>query len=190
MECVHANTRDYKATKTVAGLEYQYSTKQCAACDSVLWSPQNEANFHKWLGDQKKSKRDRFVLQKLLIPRELVEFAEKLAASRCTKVSNVYQAALACYFVYAPTRQGWKEALDDENFANHDEAETINKVEVNPNMFLTIEGNAKLFKMTNSAIASWAVSRVLQAALKGQQALERNEIEQDILAIVFTTLAA
>ncbi|MBC7533379.1 MAG: hypothetical protein H7318_17545 [Oligoflexus sp.] len=53
-----------------------------------------------------------------------------------------------------------------------------------------LKSNAKLFGMTSNAVASWAISRVLQAALVGSKLSEGHEREQDVLAIVETALAA
>jgi hypothetical protein len=192
MECKHTDTREHKAIRTVSGLDFSYSTRQCNKCHSVIWSHENEVTFHEWLMEQKRHHRDKFVLQKIHIPCDLMTFSEQIARARCTSVSNVYQAALACYFVYIPTKKGWQEILDGHVYTNSNSTSTISKLDVNPSMFLAIEANAKLFDLTASAVASWAISRVLQAALRAYQNTESEgeELALNVYSVINTALAA
>ncbi|MBC7533448.1 MAG: hypothetical protein H7318_17900 [Oligoflexus sp.] len=187
MNCSH-ESKDLKpctSERSVANLKYKFKTKRCGSCQAVLWSKEIDTDFHQWLTKQKKSFRNRFVLQKIQINQDLVSFAEELASSRCTNVSSVYQAALACYFVFAPKHEGWREVLDEAKAESTSPSTLISKLDVNPSMFLEIEANSKLFDMTNSAVASWAIGHVLQVALEAKTA-----IDQEVRNFVDAALAA
>lgn len=193
MNCKHNNTRAHEASRDVAGLKFEYSTVKCQDCDAVLWSPENETEWQRWLVNQKEEHRDKFFVQKLAIPTDLIAFAQDLADEHGTAISNVYQAALACYFVYAP-KKGWLEALDSDFFASTGPTTSVGKVEVNPQVFVKIDSNAKLFDLARNAVASWAISRVLRAAVIGRQLAEQQAAEEavafDMLAAFETALAA
>ncbi|MDQ3231637.1 MAG: hypothetical protein M3Q07_07435 [Pseudobdellovibrionaceae bacterium] len=179
MECNHSKSAEAKTKRLVAGLEFTTTAKRCEECEATLWSKENETEFQAWLGKQKKSHRDRFVIQKVQIPVELVYFASELAKSHYTTESDVYQAALACYFMFVPSKEGWKDVLDSEEY-NTDGPSVGKKIQTNPSLFLMIESNAKLFDIPNNAVAAWAISRVLKAAKMGH----------DARAVVETTLMA
>lgn len=160
------NLKSFKGTKTVAGLSFKYSTQKCSDCDSVLWSKENESSFHRWLSSQKKENRDRFILQKVEISNDIVELAKELALNHYKTESNVYQAALSVYFTFLPTVEGYRELVDSCTVSNTNTEQK--KIQVNPGLFLTIESNAKLFGLTNSSVAAWAINHVLTAVKIGQ----------------------
>ena len=172
--CNHEKTKSVKATKDVAGLVFAYSTKECVACGSVLWSQSIEGKFQAWLGDQRKENPNKFVVQKVQIARDLAAFATELAEKNHTNESAVFQACLSLYFVLASKRPELSKAIEKiEPGAEHP---TAKKFRVNPKLFVKLDANAKAFGLSMNEVASWVIQRVLWAARAGIEAT-REELE-------------
>ena len=172
--CDHKETKSVDAVKEVAGLAYFYSTKECVECGSVLWSQGIENQFQAWLGDQRKSNPDKFVVQKVLIPGDLAAFASELAEVNHSNESAVFQACLSLYFVLGAKRPELSKAIDGVTPGS--DSLIPKKFRVNPKLFVKLDANAKLFDLSMNEVASWVIQRVLWAARAGIQAT-REELE-------------
>ena len=172
--CDHKKTKSVKATKEVAGLTFPYSTRECIDCGSVLWSQDVENEFQAWLGEQRKTNPDKFVVQKVQIAGDLAAFAIDLAEKNHTNESAVFQACLSLYFVLATKRPELSKAI--EAVEPGTDNPTAKKFRVNPKLFVKLDANAKAFGLNMNEVASWVIQRVLWAARAGIEAT-REELE-------------
>jgi hypothetical protein len=163
--CSHDKTKPTVGTKDVAGLTFNYETRQCTVCEAVLWSQDTEVQFHAWLGQQRQEHAERFTIQKVQVPSILAAFAAELAEKHYTTESAVYQACLSLYFVLGAARREMVQGID--SMQPETGISVVKKFRVNPSLFVKAEANAKLFDMSMNEVASWVIQRVLTAARAG-----------------------
>jgi hypothetical protein len=162
MTCGHTKTEVTQASKDIAGLIFNYETKRCVKCGSVLWSQNTEAEFQGWLGEQRQNHPDKFVIQKVGLPNSLVAFAADLALKNHSTESAVYQACLSLYFVLGAARISLAQSIDaiEPGFEG---TRVQKKFRVSPKLFVKINSNARLFDLDMNEVASWVIERVLWA---------------------------
>jgi len=176
MNCVHSTTINTEATRDVAGLKFEYHTKECANCRAVLWSQENDRQFQDWLCKERREHRDKFTIQKVHLPEELVSFAEELASRHLRNASSVYQACLSLYF----TKPAFTERIENIEQDFIGVTKTV-KFRVNPRMFIKVDANAKLFNIDKNEVAAWIIQRVLWLA-KQDNDCTAEDIESILMA--------
>jgi hypothetical protein len=180
MTCNHVKTESTKATKDIAGLTFNYDTKQCVQCGSILWSEETEKQFQAWLGEKRRKNPNKFVIQKVSLPSVLVDFANELALKNQSTESAVYQACLSLYFVLGASRPSLIEKIDalEHKF----EGPIVQKkFRVSPKLFVKVNSNARLFDLSMNEVASWVIERILFAAMCDMEQT-RNELEYALAA--------
>jgi hypothetical protein len=190
--CEHHETKKVETSREVAGLLFEYETKECIECKSQLWSQALEKKFVIWLSEQKDTHIEKFTIQKVRIPSKLAVFAEKLAREAMQNESVVYRCAIGLYYRWtdkietrADKKESRKSTLDFRalELPKYKEYAT-RKFRVNPLTFIRIEADAKLFGLPTNQAASWIIERVLWAACEGQSILDNEAALSEMKSLI------
>jgi hypothetical protein len=165
-ECEHGKMKPTRATKEVAGLVFEYKSKECQECGAILWNDEIDELFKAWLAEQKSKHRDHFTIQDIQLPLELYGFALAFGKRFSLKESDVFRSALAAYYTHS---LDIRSKVSNKKLPKFESGEFVTKkLRTNPIMFLRIEADAKLFGMYKGEVVSEVLKRVLYLALKNE----------------------
>ena len=71
-ECCHTKCIEFDSFFNISGLEFNFTALKCSICDTMIWSPQLEEEFHEWL---KRQDPEHFIIEDIPIEANLLEFA-------------------------------------------------------------------------------------------------------------------
>lgn len=170
-DCNHSNTSMQTCQEKILGELFKFEAERCTTCGSSAWNSTTFDQFHDWLEALYKRTPDKFMLQKIKLPKPIWDYIYhdlKKEIRGEIKISTVIKTATWIYIKAVARDQDVSTQIEnyfatqDHEFIAREKANT--KLRFNPNFFLEIHQWSTRLGMSEKEFVENAVARVLYGA--------------------------
>jgi hypothetical protein len=164
MDCNHINTAKKVVKIDYFGLTFSAKMKVCGDCKAYLWTNESKEKLNHWLSEQKKTNRDRFVVQASLsnTAKEcLDEVSKEYPGIQASALIRAMTFVFLHFMENPDTAEMFEMVTDSEiyrSFANQEKH--MVKIQFSPSGMMDLHSWSKIVQMKPSKIVEEAVYRI------------------------------